>query len=436
MSLREGLGGYAIRTPASTSLPPAQAEQRASTAPKQHWSTQYSPAGSSPQTPFAYPYPDLSQTSFNSPALQPSPVFDSGSQRTPSKTWPSAARHVYGTHDSRLDPRSPSQPLSRGPSSVYQNANPEHTPPTCNTPESQFPSTPPPRNVPNGNVGDITKFAGPPEHQKIDPSLLPAPQGSPPASKAIKVNLSQSEASIAVEVSPRKPEAQIHPGGSMGGNADLDKREKGLNQAKKIARTDRRKANKIVRPQVPDPRQSIARTHPVRQATQIVDPVHDEGHRPKRLKGNPRAPEDGKGYWCPDPDCPVRRKSIPTIEKHVTSNNHHLAGSQPTPRTAPGSEIHQQADLPMVSTSYSEVLQRPHLPKFCQQCHTSLNDWQHSWRHIRGHQQDGMVKKNYLIWCRSYSRFLYTFHNEEVENPDWYFELDSQTNSVRVQTQQ
>lgn len=425
MSLREGPGGPAIHTPASTTLPPPQAEQRASAVPEQHWPTQYSPAGSSPQTSPAYPYPDLSQTSFCSPASQPSPVFDSGSQRTPPITRLSPAQHRYGIHNSRLDPRSPGQPLSRGPSSVYQKANPEHTPRTCNTPESQFLSTPPPGNILNGNVEDITKFADPSEHQKIDPSLLPPPQGSPPASKAIKANLSQLEASIAVEVSPRKPEAQIHPRDSMEGNAGPSKQEKGLNQAKKVARTDQRKANKIVRPQVPDLVQCIARTHPTGQTTQIVDPVNDEGHRSKKSKGNPRAPEDGKGYWCPDPDCPVRRKSIPTIEKHVTSDNHHPEGSQPTPRTAPGSEIHQQANL-----------QRPHLPKFCQVCHRGLNDWQHSWRHIRSHQQDGMVKKNYLIWCRCYSRFLYTFHNEEVENPDWYFELDPQTNSVRVQTQQ
>lgn len=433
MSLR---GDPAIHTPASTPLLPAQAEQRVSAAPERRWPTQYSPDGSSPQTPSAHLYPDPSQTSFYSPALQPSPPFDSGSQRTPSITRPWAAQHRYGPHNSRLDPGSPSQPLSHGPSSVYQKANPKHTPRTCNTPEPQFLSTPPPGNVPNCNVGDITKFADPSEHQNIDPSLLPPPQGSPPASKAIKANLSQLEASIAVEVSPRKPETQIHPSGSVEGNTDPSKQEKGLKQAKKVTRTDRRKANEIIGPQVPDPVQSIPRTHPMGQTTQIVDPVNDEGRRPKKLKGNPRAPDDGRGYWCPDPDCSVKRKSLSTIEKHVSSDHHHLAGSQPTPRTAPGSEMHQSADPPTASRPRSEVLQRPHLPKFCQKCYRGLNNWQHSWSHIRNHQQDGMVKTEYLLQCRSYSPYMYTFDNEEVENPDSYFKLDPHTNSVRMQTQQ
>ena len=211
------------------------------------------------------------------------------------------------------------------------------------------------------------------------------------------------ESFITGDLAGMRAESEADGTVSMEWKTESLRQEYGMPKANWAAQTDWKGVSTNIGPNITASIPRTARIHTVEQTSQDVETMDHSRRQNKRLKKNHQGPEENKKNWCPDPDCPQRRKSISTIDKHVTSDKDHPVNPQPPP--GPG----------------SKVLQRPKLPTYCSECATNLDNWKHSWLHIQTHQREGMSKKTYLTMCRSYSKFLFTFDNVSVENPDWCF---------------
>lgn len=251
---------------------------------------------------------------------------------------------------------------------------------------------PPSEAGPNDNVEDM-----------IDPLILPPPESSPLASRVNQAELNRLESSITGDLADMRAESEADGTVSMEGKTESLRQEYGMPKANWAAQTDWKKVSTNIGPNITASIPRTSRIHTVEHTSQDVETMDHGRRQNRRLKRNHQGPEENKKNWCPDPDCPQRRKSISTIDKHVTSDKDHPVNPQPP--SGPG----------------SKVLQRPKLPTYCSECATNLNNWKHSWLHIQTHQREGMSKKTYLTMCRSYSEFLFTFDDVSVKNPDWVF---------------